>query len=48
MHRWYGWYRGIIESFYLGGINEIYNFFISIAFSFPFGDMVKKILKKIK
>jgi hypothetical protein len=29
------WYRGIIGSF-IGGINEIYDFF-----SFPSGDMVK-------
>jgi hypothetical protein len=34
----YKWYRGIIRSFYLGGINKIYDFFISI-FLFPSGDM---------
>jgi hypothetical protein len=35
----------VILDVYLGGINEIYDFFISIVFSFPFGDMA--ILKKL-
>jgi hypothetical protein len=29
----------VLLDVYLGGINEIYDFFISIVFSFPFGDM---------
>jgi hypothetical protein len=39
MHRRYGWYKGIIG-------NEIYNFFISIVFSFPFGDIANFLIKR--
>jgi hypothetical protein len=50
MHRWYGLYKGIIGSF-IGGINEIHDFFISIVFSFPSGDIsgdMVNFLKKLK
>jgi hypothetical protein len=32
---WYRWYRDVIGSFYLGGINEICDVFISKNFHFP-------------
>jgi hypothetical protein len=32
---WYRWYRDVIGSFYLGGINEICDVFISKIFHFP-------------
>jgi hypothetical protein len=55
LHMWYmvvciGGMCGIgyYWKFYLDGISEIYDFFISIVFSFPFGDMANFFLKKIK
>jgi hypothetical protein len=39
--------QGYYWKFYLSGINEIYDFFISIVFSFPFGDMAN-FFKKFK